>query len=670
MTQDEFEKSIEGDVEEHRSELHTEQITPVYGVRRSAYLRVRPGFEAEASEVHASLSEWVQGFVQLRSEPLAPRSSTDASIEGLHFALHHDSDRTYAGYANIYRAIKALAPYLEDARFTITEMYDTFVDEYRIEGGVLKFSRGNCGEDSNEAIRQYWEQRVKAAPEDHDLRRFLARQWAHEGDFHAGQAGSAAPGTKERKKEAGKAMAAFDRAVSVDPQNAQTWKQKASLHQLIGEYSQAAECLDEALSLGAGPETRRARALVSFNAGRDAEALTHLRQLPEEHRDRLTYQLAGFLHARAGQADEAQESFDTALQRAVPKEGRLNPEAEALFRTGRAEEVLTAYFDHVSAGLDDSSRALIIRDLVEWGEFFRIKMHHGFAEDHSRQLALGFYDRGISLGDPTGAANYSKGLLLKGSSAEAVKHFQRAIELNPQHLEARAELGKAALENKDLEKAILHLKAYLELSLKAGTGSYYRQHYAALLMKALYDKANHLIDGVGDPVAAEAAFDEVLSLKPHLPTALREFEGAWVGKSNARAWRGDHVAALEFAERALEVNPKSGYAWSAKGSALNNLRRYDEAMPCYERSIEAEPGYWHPYYCKACTLALRGEDRGKIYDLLRKAISLAPADRRAGLRDDPDFTSLRGDPAFLALFNPGAPTPEKPAHKPKPKRKR
>jgi tetratricopeptide (TPR) repeat protein len=188
-------------------------------------------------------------------------------------------------------------------------------------------------------------------------------------------------------------------------------------------------------------------------------------------------------------------------------------------------------------------------------------------------------------------------------------------------------------------------------------------------MKAMYDKANHLIDVVADPVAAEAAFDEVLSLGPLVP-ALREFEGAWVGKSNARAWRGDHAAALEFAERALELNPKSGYAWSAKGSALNNLRRYEEAMPCYERSIEAEPGYWHPYYCKACTLALRGEDRDKIYPLIRKALSLVPPNRRAGLREDPDFASLRSDPAFIALFDPGAPVPEQPAHKPRHKRKR
>jgi tetratricopeptide (TPR) repeat protein len=129
----------------------------------------------------------------------------------------------------------------------------------------------------------------------------------------------------------------------------------------------------------------------------------------------------------------------------------------------------------------------------------------------------------------------------------------------------------------------------------------------------------------------------------------------------SRRWSSPNARSSSF--------PKSGYAWSAKGSALNNLGRYDEALACYERSIEAEPGYWHPYYCKACTFALTGKARNKIYPLIRKALSLAPAYRRAAFRDEPDFASLRSDPAFIALFDPGAPSPEEPP-RPKPKRKR
>jgi tetratricopeptide (TPR) repeat protein len=667
MTQEEFESSIDGDFEELRNELHVEQVTPVYDVRREALVRVRPGLEAQARALHEALSERVQGFLQLLTGSEHLREYSGLSPDALFLLIRHDSDRTYAGYGNIYRGLKTLAPCLEDARFFITELYDTFVDEYRVQDGVLGFSRGDCGEDSTEAIRLHWKTLLEQAPEDHDLRRFLARQHVYDGEYHAEKAGAATPEKSEREEEAREAMAAFDEAVTLDPGSARAWRQKAALHQLLGEYSQAAECFEQALSLGADPELLQPLALVSFSMRQEAKALAGLHRIPAQVRTRLTYQLMGHLHALAGEAAPAGDAFLTALGRtpATPGEGRLNPDAEALYRTGRAEEVLTAYFEHVTAkldgGLPPSARALLVRDLVDWGEFFRIKMHHGFSPKSSRQLALDFYDRAISLGDSSGEAHYAKGLLhkLTNAPAQAMSLFAQAIGLNPEHLDARGKLGALALERGEHETALTHLRAYLELSSRAGKGSYYLQHYASLLMKALYDKANHLTDVARDFVASEATFDQIIDLGPHLPTALRNFEGAWVGKSNARAWRGDHEAALEFANRALELNPRSGYAWSAKGNALNNLRRFEEALPCHERAIAAEPGYWHPYLCKACTLALTGGDRQEIYALIRKTLSLSP-ERRAMLREEPDFISLRGDPAFLALFDPDAAPPRPP----------
>lgn len=665
MTQDEFEASIGGDFEEVRNELRVEQVTPAHDVQREAIVRVRPRLEPRMRQVHASLSERVQGFLGLRQGAELWRESHALEPDALYVDIIHHSDRTYAGYGNIYRAIKLLAPCLEDARFFITEQYDTFVDEYRIEGGALRFFRGDCGEDSSDAIMAWWMGRVEASPKDHDLRRFVARQQVYDGEFHARKVGSAPPGKAEREDDAREAMTAFELATKLDPDCARAWKQMAALHLLLGNRSQAAKCFERALSLRADSETLQAQALVAFSAGRDADAIAGLRRIPTEERTRLSYQLEGYLLARAGEAGASAEAFAMALRGSPNKarDARLNPDAEALFRTGRADELLAAWFDHVTARLgsdpEPAARALVIRDLIEWGEFFRIKMHHEFSPPRSRELALGFYDRAIALGDPGGAAHYSKGLLLQhtGSSAEAVLWFTGALEKNPGHLEALGKLGTAALASQDREAAITHLRNYVERSRDGSGGSYYRQNYASQLVKALYEKANHLNDVVRDPAAAEAVFDEIISLGPYLPTALRDFEGAWVGKSNARAWRRDHEAALEFAERALELKPNSGYALSAKGSALNNLRRYDEAMPCYDRAIAAEPGYWHPYYCKACTMALTGQDRRKIYALIQKARSLAPPQRQGTFRDEPDFASLRNDPAFMALFDSNAPAP-------------
>jgi hypothetical protein len=110
MTQDEFEESIEGDFDESRNELRTEQITPVYDIWRSAYLRVRPEFVAQAGEVHASFSSWVQSFLQLRTGAEILSSYAGVEPEALYIDLHHDSDRTHAGYANIYRGSRRSRP--------------------------------------------------------------------------------------------------------------------------------------------------------------------------------------------------------------------------------------------------------------------------------------------------------------------------------------------------------------------------------------------------------------------------------------------------------------------------------------------------------------------------------------------------------------------------------
>ncbi|WP_224372358.1 tetratricopeptide repeat protein [Hyalangium versicolor] len=390
MTQDEFEASIDGDFSEVRNELRTEQVTPVYDIWRSTYLRVRPEFESELREVHASLPEWVRGFLQLRGGSEIRREDANFESDGLFLDLHHTGDRTYAGYANIYRGLKTIALYVEDARFFITEQYDTFVDEYRIEGGELSFFRGDCGEDSSEAIDRHWEERVQASPEDHDLRRFLARQRVYDGEYHARRVGASAPGDKKRGETAQEAMAALDSALALDAENVRAWKQKGELYRLLDEPEQAAECFKQAVSLGAGPEVLQSLALVAFSVGRDDEALSWLSHIPAEHRSRLMYQLTGHLLAHAGSEESAAQAFAAALRMSAA--GKLNPDAEALFRTGRADTLLTSWFDHVTPQLERDSntatRALIVRDLVEWGEFFRIKMHHGFWPDRSRQLAL------------------------------------------------------------------------------------------------------------------------------------------------------------------------------------------------------------------------------------------------------------------------------------------
>lgn len=53
--------------------------------------------------------------------------------------------------------------------------------------------------------------------------------------------------------------------------------------------------------------------------------------------------------------------------------------------------------------------------------------------------------------------------------------------------------------------------------------------------------------------------------------------------------RGMYETALEYYDRALEINPESSDAWNNKGVALYNLDRIDEALECYNKALEINP---------------------------------------------------------------------------------
>ena len=47
--------------------------------------------------------------------------------------------------------------------------------------------------------------------------------------------------------------------------------------------------------------------------------------------------------------------------------------------------------------------------------------------------------------------------------------------------------------------------------------------------------------------------------------------------------------ALSFFDQALSQDPTNADLWNYKGIALRSLGRYDEALECYNKSLEIEP---------------------------------------------------------------------------------
>ena len=52
---------------------------------------------------------------------------------------------------------------------------------------------------------------------------------------------------------------------------------------------------------------------------------------------------------------------------------------------------------------------------------------------------------------------------------------------------------------------------------------------------------------------------------------------------------GNFEDALGFFEQALFLDQKNPELWNHKGVALRSLGRYDEAIECFNKSLEIEP---------------------------------------------------------------------------------
>ena len=48
---------------------------------------------------------------------------------------------------------------------------------------------------------------------------------------------------------------------------------------------------------------------------------------------------------------------------------------------------------------------------------------------------------------------------------------------------------------------------------------------------------------------------------------------------------------LNIMIKIIDINAYDADAWSNKGSALEGLKKYDEAIRCYDNAIDIEPGY-------------------------------------------------------------------------------
>lgn len=223
--------------------------------------------------------------------------------------------------------------------------------------------------------------------------------------------------------------------------------------------------------------------------------------------------------------------------------------------------------------------------------------------------AIEQFRKAIALNPKHAFAHFNLGVALLQSNpaseanrAEAEQAYQRAIEVYPQFVDARINLGKLLSGNRRFDEAIAQYQSALSLDPSAQDA---RVNLAALqlslgrndealtlLRQALeaqptFAEAHYqfglALERRGSIAEAESAFRECLRLKPaYAPAQLA------IGNLLLRR---NHPGAEACFREAIRLDPSFAEAWFSLGNALIRQNRFADAQSCYRETLRFAPGH-------------------------------------------------------------------------------
>jgi tetratricopeptide (TPR) repeat protein len=176
-------------------------------------------------------------------------------------------------------------------------------------------------------------------------------------------------------------------------------------------------------------------------------------------------------------------------------------------------------------------------------------------------------------------SNAELSLYREGISAAAAGSLIEAIESYDGLLATRGDFWEAWYERgtvlEDLGRFVDAIASYDQaLNLEPR-----REALANLWLR----RGNAFQYGLGEYDAALACYDRVLQLQPE------QVQG-WHHRGNALLY-GYHqpLTAIDSYRHALQIDPQLALTWRNQGNALVELRRYIEAIGCYDHSLAISP---------------------------------------------------------------------------------
>ena len=216
------------------------------------------------------------------------------------------------------------------------------------------------------------------------------------------------------------------------------------------------------------------------------------------------------------------------------------------------------------------------------------KVPDGAAEGRGEVEAM----RKLVAMDPNDADSWDrlgKSLFSSGQHAEAIRAFQKALEIKPGVAEVLANLGvtlKTSGEMTEYEKIV--------------------QSLALVDPKLARDLMEFSPGKTGTPVASST---------PTPPPVPSSSQPDSVGQKES-----GEIGALR---KLVAMDPKDADSWDRLGKALFMVRNYDEAIQCFEKSLELKPDVVEVLANLGVTSKNKG-DKGRYAKVVEKLSTLDP----------------------------------------------
>ncbi len=220
--------------------------------------------------------------------------------------------------------------------------------------------------------------------------------------------------------------------------------------------------------------------------------------------------------------------------------------------------------------------------------------------------------------------------------AEALEHFRRALELDPEHKNSLMGMASSYRALGRKEEALVGYRRVLDVSGPDTRASLaiadieVNRGNLEIAAKTLDEAAEHteapglIHNKLGEVLAEQGLRQEALELfvkaiKERDDFALPHFNLAVLYEEGEDARR----AGAEY-EKAIELAPKYFEAQFNLGRLVGYLGQADRQQELYEASIESNPEFVQGYYYLSKLLMDRGADLGRAEELVRLGIEKDP----------------------------------------------